>query len=791
MENLWICLGNYLMGKKNRARRAIKKRKKIQRIKAQTKNKQDNKNISGPVFQMIESPFANFSDEKIKQLAEGMGKNSEKRFQESLTKIQNLLKKYDATTLLSILSAYGLTAAFGDDGIKPSANSNPLNQSHVEICQALALQVNPEEYGGAPVTPDVVQQAWDALIGIAQSFPSRRMTGKLVGAPEEQASIVLLQEWVRINTQTVRNWGYFSQVKIISKELYSFFDELLLEKAGFRASDVINVFDYMVSSIEETLAARINLLSELYRIKKPKNLVYKYYEIIGQSSEEAKTFIEKLSVESAPIKSIFAMLLSHYDLRLYRNYTFNPNNIEKALGISEQIVSAILEKFSYGIGGLSKFNTEHIFLANPIWYRPVIKLYKNGYFCPIPQLFFSFVLESFDKIIEEFDKDALHDRRANYLEEKIDEIVKRRFPEANTVKGINWKQGDVEYETDLITFIDSYAIVVEAKSVKITDPARRGAPDRLKRHIEEILIAPNEQSKRLRNRLRELIEYPSLDNGLRGKLPVKLEGIHKVLRISVSLEDFAFIQANVSRLKSTGWIPSDFESCPTMTLADFETLFDILEHPVQIIHYLERRAEIEGILKYVGDELDLIGWYIDTLFNFGNIHEENAELILSGESFLLDKYYNSKDHGVVLPKPTPKMSDLFLGILEQLEQRHTPRWTEIGAILHRFSPDDQNKLVRMVKELEKIVQENWMVEGHKNIIVYSPPKSSEYALCYVLYKNNNSERREEFLKHAIQIGLEPNHVKNCLVIAKNIDRNDMSYHFIGLAMKNKNDALVE
>lgn len=605
----------------------------------------------------------------------------------------------------------------------------------------------------------------------------------LVNAPKEQTAVFFLQERIRANTQGARSWGYFSQVKIISKELYSYFDELLLKKVGFRTSDVIDIFDYMVSSIEETLSTRRKLLSELYRIKKSKDLVYKYCEITDQSLEWADTFIEKSRVESAPVKSIFEMLLFRYDLRLYENFIFYPKNIGKALGISEQIVSDILDKFSLQIGDLSEFNTEHIFLANPIWDKHVIKLAENTYFCPIPQLFFSFVLKSFYKTIEEFAGKKLRDRRANYLEEKIEEIVKRRFPEAETVKGVKWKQGDVGYETDLITFIDSYAIVVEAKSGKITDSARRGSKDRLKKYITDILVAPNEQSKRLRNKLYELIKYPSLNDELRKKLPVELNGIHKVLRISVTLENIAFLQANISSLESTGWIPKDFEPCPTMNLANFETLFDILEHPVQIIHYLERRVEMEGVLKYFGGELDLLGWYMNTLFNFGNFQEENANLNITKMSSIIDKYYVSKDKGVDLPKPKPKMSALFAGILTQLEQRHPHRWTEMGAILHRFSPEDQDKLIRLIKVQERIVQSSWMIEKHNNVIVCNPPRSSEYALCYILCKNGNYERRYEFVENATQLGLKQDHVKYCLVIAKNMDRNDLDYHFIALSEK--------
>ena len=108
------------------------------------------------------------------------------------------------------------------------------------------------------------------------------------------------------------------------------------------------------------------------------------------------------------------------------------------------------------------------------------------------------------------------------MEEKVVEIIKRRFPESNTVSGVKWKFKGTEYETDLITFLDSHALIVEAKSGKISDPALRGAPARLKKHIEEILVAPNIQSKRLKEKLEELIDNPEMLDELRKKLPVDL-----------------------------------------------------------------------------------------------------------------------------------------------------------------------------------------------------------------------------------------------------------------------------
>ena len=65
------------------------------------------------------------------------------------------------------------------------------------------------------------------------------------------------------------------------------------------------------------------------------------------------------------------------------------------------------------------------------------------------------------------------------------------------------------YETDLIAFIDSFALVVECKSGKVTPPALRGAAGRMRKHIQELLIDPNLQSLRLKTRLEFLAFNPT------------------------------------------------------------------------------------------------------------------------------------------------------------------------------------------------------------------------------------------------------------------------------------------
>ncbi|MDG6778314.1 hypothetical protein QCB44_06325 [Thiomicrorhabdus sp. zzn3] len=770
------------MSIKSKSRRDAKKKKAIKRQNSlQSNNKNPTKqHSSSSEFVMMRNPLSNLTDEQRRKFISELGNGSKDKFIETLNSLDEILRAYDPITLITILSGYGLTIGVSNDGPLSREPTGKISQADVELMQALALQIPEEEIGRLPVTPDVVQTASEKLIELSSAFRFSRMNENLMDSSESDMAINLVQEMIRGHTQVVRNWGFNSQIITISKEIYSFFDEQILSNLGFSASHAIDVFKALIDLVENRLSQRLQTLSELKSVKKPYDMLIKYHELIGQGKEEADHFAENYDLRKVSHDNLFLMLLSHYDLRMPENFLVDVDEISDQLNLDKDIINNVLNHFSYASGDLNGENREFFFLDNPVWTKPIISS-DRGYYCSLPQLFFSFILQSMDEITEGFDKDALHKRRADYLEAKIENIVKERFPESQVVTGIEWNFNGVQYETDLIVFIDSFAVIIEAKSHKISKPALRGAPDRIKRHFTEILIDPGIQSHRLEQKLNELKSQDSPKDSLLTKLPVNINQINKVIRVSVSLEDFAMLQSNLRLFDNTGWIPNDFVPCPSMNLADFETLFDFLEHPVQIIHYLLKRTELEGNYRLIGDELDFMGLYNSNLLNVeGMVSDKQTEIIISGMSDPLDKYYISKDQGILINKPQPNISPLFKEIFFKLEERATPRWTEIGCILNRFPPDDQSELVRHIQDLSKVVDRRWQVEEHKNIIVYCPPNASEYALSIVLFKDGNQDRRYEFIEHASKLGLEPEHVKYCLVIAINIDRRDIPYHYISL-----------
>lgn len=775
------------MGKDNKKRRKQKKRLKKRRIKNRNSKKLNkSKKILGPVYVQMKSPLSDITVEQRRKILDEIGEKSQKEFTDSLEKIRTIIKNHDPIGIISIISGYSLTVGASDTkGVKSNEDADSIHQFHVEILQALILQIKIDGLGDEPVTPAIIQSVLDELKILARSFTYSRFNSEVIKDSEEKQAIHQIQELVRSHTQAVRNWGYFSQVKSISREIYSFFDSKLANDVGVTPTKIIKLFDFILLETERLLTKRHNDLSNIRRTEFTKDQYYKYADLIGQDRNDIDYLLKNTEHPKKANENTFAMLLAHYDLSMKNYYTFYISEVATSVGLSEHEVKIVFENFSLSLGDLENYNTEFIFLDNPIWNNPLIKLDEEKFLCPIPQVFFSFILLSLDTFIEKIDKKALSKRRAVYLEEKIEEIVKRRFPSALTVSGVKWDYEGSTYETDLITFIDSHAIIIEAKSHKITKPALRGAPDRIKRHIREIIIDPSVQSRRFEKHLINICNGSTVDDKLQEQLPVDLSEIKKIIRVSVSLEDFSTLQANVSQLDNTGWIPQDFEPCPSMNLADFESLFDLLEHPVQIIHYLTQRANLQGKIDFLGDELDFMGLYLTTLLNMGDLHEENpSQVMISQMSTPIDHYYNSKDQGIVVPKPQPKVSKLFRNIFIKLEKRSTPRWTEIGVLLNMLTPDDQVKLEKHIRQYTKVVHRTWKNENHKNTLVFIPPSSSDFALAFLMYKNENANQRNEFIQNALALGLEADHVKNCLVIASNIDDSSLPYHFIALGEAN-------
>jgi hypothetical protein len=159
------------MSKNNKIKRVLNKRKKEKALKAKRQNKKRLPKSFSPVMTMMDNPLSGLTEEQRKKVIDEIGDGNKKTYQEALGKIRIILEKYDSVMLISIMACYGLTTGAGDKGVESKEKYGNLNQSHVEVLQALFLQVEENKNGWEAVTPDVVQEIWDTLTDLSSSHP--------------------------------------------------------------------------------------------------------------------------------------------------------------------------------------------------------------------------------------------------------------------------------------------------------------------------------------------------------------------------------------------------------------------------------------------------------------------------------------------------------------------------------------------------------------------------------------------------------------------------------------------
>lgn len=750
---------------------------KKKRNKKKKKVRPMRKPNSGTVFTLVDNPFANVPrDELIKGFVEA-GQSFSNEFDNRLKKIQDIINSVDPLHLLSVLSVYGLFV-----GITKEKKKNPILQSHVELVQALVLRTPTSQLSHQPAISPNVQEIFDLSAPLGEAFSFKRLVQLEKAKTEKEKSILYLQERLRSHTHLVRNWGYYKNVIAFSKRLYKPINSLFEAELGLGATALIDIFEYLVAKSEKEINQHWQKFKLVFQAKSINQAVYNYYEAFPELDGSPEKLIDYFNENKASLESVFSVALSHYDLRLPEIFTFSANSLAEQKGVDPNALLRALSELSLSFGELEHADPEYFFLGNPVWTKPLIKVEDDIFFCSMPQLFFSFIFKTLNSLIENNReaKISCADRRAKYLEDEIFSLMKTNFKDGDYIKNLKWNDLGEKYETDLIYKVDSYLIIIEAKSGAISWPALRGAPSRIERHINELFIAPSQQSQRLATKILKLKSGEEDADDLLSQLPFDITTVQKIIRISVTLDDFGMIQSNVSSLKSTGWIDDDFVVAPTILLADLEIVFDILESTPEKIHYLVRRAELEEHLNYVGDEFDLLGLYLDTGFNIGEIEFTQKNMMLVGLSNKIDQYYIALDQNIKRRKPSFKSTKWWVDIRNHIEMRYPDRWSEVAVMLLNISFDDQRQTQKSFKKIVKNVKKNWRKENHLNSIVIFPSQWRYEAVAFFAFRESKKGERQNSMENLASHIFEESHATRCLIIGTNIDTEQYPYSTLGV-----------
>ncbi len=756
-----------------------KHRKKKKRKSAKKRNNQAD-------FFVAKLPFSEVPREKLIEGLIALGKSQQEKFDINLAKVVDIIKSVDALQTIASLSMYGLFCGITEKGeFSSPLEDRQFNQAHVELVQAIALQVAADKRSLTPPHPQNIQQLFNTLPELGLAFALQRLAIMEKDKTEEQKAIILLQEHIRLHTQSVKNWGYFKRVVSITKRLCKPIDKLFENQIGITATALINIFEFLLRRLERHINTRFKMIQEVFSEKTVENMIRKYYALNPQFVDTADGFIGLSRHRNLSSEQVKSLIIAHSELTLADDLTFTIQTISEEKGLALNSLAVSFDKLSHSFGDLAQERTEFFFLDNPVWRKPLIKLPDGSFFCAIPQAFFSFIFPIFDELLDKQTKTAYQDRRAEFLEAEIERLFTNAFPWCELAANYKWKDGEKGYENDLLVRVDSHLILVEAKSHSISWSALRGAPDRAKRHVEDVLLEPSKQSLRLAERITEVLSNPELRDSLLPNFPLALEQVRTVLRLSVTLEDFAVLQANLHMAKEAGWIPQDHPLAACMLLADLEIVFDVLEMTAQKIHYIKRRSELEASMNYVGDEIDLLGFYLVSGFNIGEAEFNGQHFNLGMMSQKIDEYYNALDEGIQRTKPQFKLTQLWKDICRKLEERNFHQWSDVANIILSFSFSEQKKAEKLFNKIKKNVLKNWQQEGHICSAIMTPNLHRSDALALYAYRMIDIYLRNRRMENIASRIFENHHVQRCAILGVNIDKEHYPYSTLAVFFRDE------
>lgn len=740
-------------------------------------------------YALGEHPFGNMDPNALFDALKKVGATSENDYRESLSALQTTLLENDPLFLLSFFSTYSLFGYTGDDS--EIRKRNLLQQPHIEFLQALSLTNNIDAYGGLPDSYEVLENVAERLKTTMQAFVLRRLGDIDFSDPSEERSMSMFLEVIREHTQSVRNWGYPQHIVHIVKKLFEPLDARIESRFGFRVCMVIDMFLKIISTVEDRLTTHFSLVQPVYNSTSYEDVIANYlksFPDIISTPDELKTLYEKndLSVDEFKI-----LMIQHSDLRLRDVYLFSIEDLSDFYPgeIQPEALQHLMDIWSLSSGALSDTNVEHLFMGNPIWKKPFMKFAKNNYFIPVPMLLLSFCWEVFEEVIQ-LDQNILsayQDRRADLLEEEIETVFKAAFPSSEVYRGSLWYDPTEkkDFENDLLVLIDSYLIIIEAKSGRITEPAKRGGAKRLKNTIAKLMVEPSEQSQRFADFLSSNPDVHEFKTKSGKVNKVDTSKIKEVIRLNVTLELFGVLSLGWPALRKAGFIATDVVMAPTIFLADLYIVFEILEGTCEKIHYLIRRTQFEENVNYIGDEIDLLAFYIDKGFCIGDSEFDGTGFQLLGMSEAFNKYFLREDLRIDVEKPRRRLTKWWKDILNKFEDKKTLRWTEMSYMLLNVEYDDQVEFENKFNEVMEIVRQSSKEEDHLNTVVLEyGPKNRRDAVLGCAYKKVDREARHNIIDDAIsQVSIDV--VKERMVIiGYDVDYQKMHYPYSLIACIN-------
>ena len=636
-------------------------------------------------------PIAVFGEFDSTELADAAGRGAEATTRAAAT-LGRLREVFHGADQIDLLSRLAFLCVIGSpDGRAP--RREPFVQAHeLELLQAIALnsaRVVRRDTAGMP-------QAVEDLLGLASEHTAavREMSFARLGNDAARNRVEAVLDRMRGTTHSVRGPRHAYQTRAYCRDLAAAMDGEFETALGFTVTDVVDFLEGFAEQASRRLealqvsarrwmrAGDASRMLQLFRADNP-----------GLVDDEV---VAGLNSGRIPATQTRAALHALFEEQLKDVFVVEwPGG-----GVRQERLCEGVRRLSLRFGDVGDDALPHLKLGNPVQVRPFVD--DGGrlhLFCT--QTALANMVELIDGMTEA--TPSLRKRcekfKGRWLERRLQELVASAFPSGSTVDNARWRDADGKPgETDCILLVDKTVGLFEAKSGRISPPARRGAEDRLRHDIGKLLVEPSRQSARLAGLLRSGADGVELETP-EGKATIPPSDIREIVRVNVLFDTLGPLTAGTRRLVEAGFVGPDEPMAPSMSVFELETLFDVLPDQVSRLHYLRRREQIERELMIEADEMDLIAFYIESSFCIPELASKERGFSIYGWSASVAQAYDHE--GRRGRRPALKRTPFFNAMIAAIETSAGPGWTRFGHRLANVPYREQWTILRRRDEIAR------------------------------------------------------------------------------------------
>jgi hypothetical protein len=480
----------------------------------------------------------------------------------------------------------------------------PLEQSAVELVQALLLtQVGPQ--CEAPTSPGNFVRFWRLLARHISSF-----IGKQPERPDEKPIVDLISRLARLQTIHYRNLFVREDCEETVLSILARVEVISERELGFKLTDAYRALLRVLNIVIERLEAFAKYIRDLQSTDR--QVVLDSIAFFAAATPLAGRLWAWGGHRFTDLESLRLAGFQMSEMANAWVYTL-PRHMLVAEISPEMMV--VIDQLSLKRGELANINLEHIYMNNPVWSRPFVARDDGDLFAALPQIAVSFpfaIMEGLMRGHTRLEK-AYEDARSVHLEFAIAAILRRAMPSAEVYEHVLWTDPETDklYENDVVALIGNTVFLFEAKAGRIADAARRGGALSLERNFKDLFVEPGEQASRLQNYLDTHGQNASLWLKKTGKaVDLHLDRKKVVYKFSICIEHFTSLTSAKYYLRDLGLVVDGTAWAPVLSLGELLIIERFLDTEVSFFHYLTRRATIEELMDFDGDEQDLLSMYL-------------------------------------------------------------------------------------------------------------------------------------------------------------------------------------